>query len=173
MTSFLNQYKRQVKLNIDLPSSGQYYPEGTLKDGKATGLPVFGMTANDEITIKTPDALFSGSATVEVIRSCVPDILDPWNMPTIDLDFVLAAIRIATYGETISMKVTCPHCKQQHEMDYNLQGMKSKDYALDCAHLITKHKQTLVLNCLQHNVNLHKYLKNGTNKRRMMLSKNW
>lgn len=123
MTSFLNQYKRQVKLNIDLPSSGQFYPEGTLRDGKATGLPVFGMTANDEITIKTPDALFSGSATVEVIKSCVPDILDPWKMPTIDLDFVLGAIRIATYGETISMKVTCPHCKQQHEMDYNLQGM--------------------------------------------------
>lgn len=123
MSSFLQKYKRQPKLYIDLPSLGEHYPEGALQDGQATQLPVFGMTATDEITIKTPDALFTGNATAKVINSCIPSIVDPWAMPTIDIDFCLTAIRIATHGTTLPLSATCPECKTEQELELNLQNL--------------------------------------------------
>jgi len=70
---------------------------------------VFPMTAKDEMIMKTPDALLNGQATVDVIKSCVPNIKDPWQMPSIDLDAVLIAIRIATYGETMDISAKVPN----------------------------------------------------------------
>ena len=59
------------------------------------------MTAKDEMAFKTPDAMINGQSTVDVIKSCVPNLLDPWKMVNYDTDAVLLAIRIATYGETM------------------------------------------------------------------------
>lgn len=132
MSSFLNQYKRQPKIFIDLPSAGRWYPEGALADGVAHNLPVFGMTANDEIVLKTPDALFNGEATKQVIKSCIPSILQPGCIPTIDIDFILVAIRIATYGESIELNTTCPECETENKFDLNLSAyleqMSSRDF---------------------------------------------
>jgi len=125
MSSFLESYKRQPKIYIDLPSPN-YYPDGVLADGQAVSLPVFGMTAADEILLKTPDALFNGDATKQVIQSCIPTILKPGLMPTIDIDFALIAIRIATYGETLDMEVTCPECKAKSSFALNLQAYLEK-----------------------------------------------
>ena len=69
---------------------------------------------------KTPDALLSGQSTVEVIKSCVPSILDPWKMPSIDLDVILVAIRIATYGENMEVTANCPHCEAENNYELNL-----------------------------------------------------
>ena len=120
MSSFLQKHTRQPKLYIDLPSNGRHYPKGVLVDDSPTNLPVFGMTANDEIMIKTPDALFAGQATVEVIKNCIPNITDPWKMPTIDVDHCLIAIRMATHGNSLPLGTTCPHCDTQQDVDVNL-----------------------------------------------------
>ena len=125
MSSFLEKHKRQPKIYIDLPMS-QYYPEGVLEEGQTTSLPVYGMTATDEMMIKTPDALFNGEATKSVIKSCIPTILDPGRMPTMDIDFCLIAIRLATYGEAMGIEVTCPSCKEKSEFDLNLQNYLEK-----------------------------------------------
>ena len=120
MSSFLKKHGRQPKLYIDLPSNGRFYPDNCLLDNTASNLPVFGMTANDEIMIKTPDALFAGQATVEIIKNCIPNIQDPWKMPTIDVDHCLIAIRMATYGPTMGLSTTCPHCDTQQDVELNL-----------------------------------------------------
>jgi hypothetical protein len=68
---------------------------------------------------KTPDALLSGQSTVELVKSCIPAIQDPWKMPSIDLDFALIAIRIATYSEKMEVNSQCPSCSEEntHEID--------------------------------------------------------
>lgn len=105
----LKKYFRQPKLYLKLPSSGSFYPEGTLIKTENGEYPVFPMTAKDEITIKTPDALMNGQATVDVIESCIPNIKSGWAVPTIDIDAILIAIRIATYGENIDLDVVLPN----------------------------------------------------------------
>jgi hypothetical protein len=118
----LQKYFRQVKNYMRLPSKGKFYPAGVL-DMPATGeLPVYAMTAKDELLFKTPDALMNGQATVDVIQSCVPNIKNAWLMPSIDLDAVLIAIRIATYGESMDVNITVPNTtiKRDFSMDLRL-----------------------------------------------------
>lgn len=112
---------RQPKIYIKLPSGGKFYPHGTLDSSTSGEYPVYAMTAKDELMFKTPDALLTGQSTVELIKSCIPAILDPWQMPSIDLDFALIAIRIATYGEKMEVGCNCPHCNAENSYDVDLQ----------------------------------------------------
>jgi hypothetical protein len=116
----LSNYFRQPKMYIRLPSHGQFYPEGALDASEIDEYPVYAMTAKDELMFKTPDALMNGQATVEVIKSCIPAIKNPWAMPSLDLDAVLIAIRIATYGEQMDMNATCPSCQHFNDFTLNL-----------------------------------------------------
>lgn len=116
----LLNYYRQPKVYVQLPSKGKFYPPGVLDASEDNNYAVFAMTAKDELILKTPDALMNGQATVEVIKSCVPAIKDPWQMPSIDMDAVLISIRIATYGELMPISANCPECKEPNEYNVNL-----------------------------------------------------
>jgi hypothetical protein len=111
---------RQPKLYVQLPSDGKFYPAGSLDVSQSGDYPVYAMTARDELLFKTPDALLSGQSTVELIKSCIPAILDPWKMPSIDLDFALIAVRIATYGVKMEVGSQCPSCKEDNSHDVDL-----------------------------------------------------
>ena len=117
----LKKHRRQPKIYIDLPSNGKFYKSGTVSGDVFTQLAVFSMTANDDILFKTPDALINGQATVKNIQSCIPSILDPWQVPMIDLDTILIAIRLSTYGADLSVQSKCPHCKSENKYDIPLQ----------------------------------------------------
>lgn len=114
----LKQYFRQPAIYIKLPSDGKYYAPGTLEISANGEYPVLPMTTMDEITYRTPDALFNGSAVPTVIQSCVPNIKDAWGMPAMDIDTVLIAIRIATYGHEMPITTKCPQCDT--ETDYGV-----------------------------------------------------
>lgn len=105
----LKKFFRQPKLYIKLPSSGNYYPNDTLEKTPNDEYPIYAMTAKDEIAMKTPDALLNGQSTVDLIQSCVPNIKNAWVVPSIDVDALLIAIRMATYGENIDVDVTIPN----------------------------------------------------------------
>jgi len=108
----LSQHYRQPALYIKLPSEGKYWKEGAISLPVSGELPVFPMTTKDEIALKTPDALLNGEGVVATIQSCCPNITDAWSMPAIDVDYVLIAIRIASYGHELSFESTCPNCKE-------------------------------------------------------------
>lgn len=105
----LQKYFRQPKLYIKLPSSGNFYPPGSIEPSSTGEYPVYAMTAKDEIVLKTPDALLNGQSTVEVIQSCMPNIKNAWDVPSLDIDAILIAIRIATYGENLDLEVKLPN----------------------------------------------------------------
>jgi len=116
----LANYFRQPSIYITLPSQGDFYPTGILDMPDNNELPVYPMTAADEITYKTPDALFNGSAIINVIESCVPNIKDAWQIPSIDLDSILSAIRIASFGHTLDIDTTCPKCNEESSYGLDL-----------------------------------------------------
>jgi hypothetical protein len=116
----LANYFRQPKIYVRLPSEGEFYPPGSLDVSTNGEYAVFAMTAKDELLFKTPDALMNGQATIEVIKSCVPSIKDPWKMPSIDVDAVLVAIRIATYDKNMDIGAKCPQCGNLNEYEFNL-----------------------------------------------------
>jgi hypothetical protein len=65
----------------------------------------------------------SGQATVDVIRSCVPTIIDPWQLVNYDIDTVLIAIRIASYGETMDVTSVVPGINESITHTVNLPQM--------------------------------------------------
>lgn len=124
----LTGYFRKPEVYIALPSQGKYYKQGVLDLPPNGELGIYPMTARDELVLKTPDALLNGASTVEVIRSCVPAISDPWEVPSIDMDALLIAVRIATYGEQMDITIGCPKCQTKN------------DFGIDLTHLMDETK---------------------------------
>jgi hypothetical protein len=122
-TNPLNKYYRQPAIYISLPSKGRYYSAEVYTATQTGEIPVLPMTAKDEMAFKTPDAMINGQATVDVIRSCCPNILDPWQLTNYDLDTVLLGIRISTYGETMDINATVPVVNEQMGHTVNLPSL--------------------------------------------------
>lgn len=116
----LKQFFRQPAIYLSLPSQGKYWPEGTLDMPQNGELPVYPMTAIDEITYRTPDALFNGQAVVNVIQSCVPAVKNGWAVPGIDLNAILIGVRIASYGHDMEISTKCPNCETESDFTVDL-----------------------------------------------------
>ena len=128
----LRQYFRRPSVHLRLPSKGKYYADNVIDMPPTGELPVYPMTAIDEITVKTPDALFNGSAIPELIKSCIPDIKDPWAINNIDLDAVLISIKAATGDGEMDLDTVCPACEEETKYGLSLISMltqlKEGDY---------------------------------------------
>ena len=121
-TNPLNKYFRQASIYVSLPS-GTNYPTDVVAPSETGEIGVMAMTAKDEIRFKTPDALMNGQGVVDVIQSCVPSIKDAWQIKSYDLDTILIAIRIATYGETMDMNFNVPNTSETVAHSINLPAL--------------------------------------------------
>lgn len=129
----LARHFRQPAIYFKLPSLGKYWPENSLEMPVTGELPVFPMTARDEVTLRTPDALLNGQGIIDVIQSCIPNIKNAWNMPSVDVDACLIAVRIASYGNNMDVDTKCPHCGEEHSYGVDLgtilSSIKCPDYS--------------------------------------------
>jgi hypothetical protein len=128
----LRSHFRQPAVYIKLPSEGRYWAPDSISLPVTGEVGIMPMTAKDEIMLRTPDALMNGQGVVSVIESCVPAIKNAWGMPTIDLDTILIAIRIATYGDDMDIESKCPKCdvESRHKLGLGqiLLRVRSPDY---------------------------------------------
>lgn len=103
-TNPLTQFYRKPGAFVTLPSGGRFYKNApTLTESNE--LAVYPMTAKDEMILKNPDALFNGEAVRQVLASVVPDIANVNEMPAPDVDLVLVAMRMASYGDDLNLDV--------------------------------------------------------------------
>jgi len=128
----LSKHFRQPGIYLKLPSQGRYYPEGALELSATGEIPIYPMTVKDELMLKTPDALINGESVRSIISSCCPSIKEPWAIPSVDLDAIFIAIRLASYGTEMEMTTECPHCNETTESEVNLtqllDGIRPIDY---------------------------------------------
>lgn len=129
----LAEYFRHPTIFLRLPSKGRFWPDEALDMPVNQELAVYPMTTKDEITLRTPDALLNGSGVVSIIHSCVPEIKDAWQTPSVDVDALLIAIRVATYGHEMDFDTKCPHCNEEntHGVDLRpiLGSIQCPDYS--------------------------------------------
>jgi hypothetical protein len=134
----LKQFFRQPAIYLSLPSGGHHWPATALTMPENKELPVYPMTAIDEITYRTPDALFNGQAVINVVHSCVPNIKNAWEIPGIDLNAVLIAIRIASYGHEMELSTRCPKCETESDFGIDLRmvldSIREPDYTTPIQH---------------------------------------
>jgi hypothetical protein len=127
----LKQYFRSPAIYFKLPSDGKYYANGVVDFPPNRELPVYPMTNNDEIAIKTPDGIYNGAAVVSVIKNCVPNIRDPWALNSIDIEAVIVAIRAASLNGEMEITSTCPKCDEEHKYGINLMGLLAEKVDID------------------------------------------
>lgn len=126
MTESLNplrKYFRQPAIHLRLPSLGKFYPPGAIDLPPNGEIPIYPMTAVDEIVTRTPDALFNGSSVVEIITSCAPAIKDAWQVPAVDLNALLTAVRLASYGHDMDIASRCPSCNEVDDFTVDLRAV--------------------------------------------------
>ena len=154
----LSGHFRQPSIFVKLPSSGRYWAPQSLNLPANGEVGVMPMTAKDEIMLRTPDALMNGQGIVSVIQSCCPSITNAWGMPTVDVDTLLIAIRIATYGDKMDMDSDCPNCKHdnRHQLELGpvLMKVRSPDYdkTVEVDGLTIKFKPTNYLQSTKNNI---------------------
>lgn len=125
----LINYMRRPKLYIRLPSQGKYWDDDSLERTENNEYPVFAMTIKDELIVKTPDALLNGAATIEMVQSCIPNIKNAWKMPSIDIDAILIAIRIASTGEKMTLDIPIPGEEDTEPFEIDLRPVLDDIYA--------------------------------------------
>jgi len=118
----LMQYFRPPGAYVVLPSKGNFYKEKP--DLSVLGeVLVKPMTAKDELQFKSPDILMNGDSLLTVIKSCVPGIKDPNEIPAPDFSVIMLAIRLATYGQELPYTALCSDCTNETEFIVNIENL--------------------------------------------------
>ena len=108
----LSGHFRSPKLYVKIPSDGKFYTSDVVDLPDSGELPIFPMTAKDELIMKNPDALLNGEAITQLISSCVPNVKDVKALVSNDVDVLLVAIQGATHGDDIEVTTKCPKCEE-------------------------------------------------------------
>lgn len=118
-------------ITIRLPSRGLLYDEGVLAPDVTDGeIRIFPMTTRDEILLRSADGLFGGSTIEQVFARCVPEVLNAKKLFFNDLDFILVALRQASYGD-----------EMQIEYNHGCEGGKDHSYMVRVDSLIRNSKE--------------------------------
>ena len=120
-TNPLADFYRNPKIYVALPSGTDYYSAEVVEMPEVGELPVYPMTAKDDLLTKNPDALLNGDAVIRLVKSCVPAVKKPAELLAPDMEALLIAIRKASSGEEL-MDVTrnCPECDAENKFDLDL-----------------------------------------------------
>jgi hypothetical protein len=132
----LSKYFRVPKLNTTVPSRFRIYDDSVV-DHIDEEVSVMPMTASDEMIFKNPDNLLNGTAVIAVIKSCIPQIKKPEKISTNDMDSLIVAIRVATYGEILKLTSSCPKCSKSNTYDINMNDIISNMTFLEDDYSIT------------------------------------
>jgi hypothetical protein len=127
----LAEFYRQPKLYVSLPSNGYFTDEKNVVLTASGEVGVMAMTAKDEALMKSPDALLNGEAVVEVIKSCCPGILNPMDLPQPDIDILMLAIRMATFGREMEIQAKSPHSGNTDTYVLNIEELLSEQTKLE------------------------------------------
>ena len=135
----LSEYFKMPGIYIKLPSEGNYYNDDI--NLTSTGeIEISPMSAKDEMHFKSPDALLNGESLIKVITNCVPGIKNPKEIPLPDLSAILIGLRIATYGNNMTVFNSCPSCQNSDETTYDITGLLDNAGAITTDNTISINK---------------------------------
>ena len=136
-TDIFASYYRRIKTYTKLPSLGQYYDDSIIDISSGGEVGVKPMNVDDELLLKNQDALFNGEAITTVLLNCVDGLKQPHKLFTNDVDALLTAIRIATYGDPTEFTSVCAKCGHQNTYAIELSKKLESTTSLDSTYTVT------------------------------------
>ncbi len=119
----LKKYFRQPALYIRLPTLGRWYDESAMTIRGSNEIPVYGLSAIDDIMLNTPDAMLNGQALENVLKNCIPSIVDVKKLLIPDLDAIFVALKHATNNGKDDHDCRCPNCNHENSFEINCQTL--------------------------------------------------
>jgi len=127
----LQRFYRREAFRVKLPSRGHFYSDGVVDLDDNAELGILPMTASDELTLKTPDALLTGKAIIDVINSCAPEVKNPKKLLSCDIDTIMISIRRASYGDEADINSDCPNCEHVNTYGLDLDTLLNQSETLE------------------------------------------
>ncbi|KKN00701.1 hypothetical protein LCGC14_1135010 [marine sediment metagenome] len=133
----LQKYMRHPELYIKVPSNGYFNDEDTYPFSSNNEIGIAPMTTQDELLLKTPDALLNGESIAKLIESCVPGIKNVRNLPISDVSVILLGIRMSSYGHEMEYQTTCPECNNENYFSANLEHVLASMNLLEESYIVS------------------------------------
>jgi len=113
---------------VDLPSKGQFYPEGhPLHNVEQTEIRF--MTAKEEDILTSQSLLKKGVAIDRMLESILVDkSIRLIDMLIGDKNALIIAARISGFGADYGVNITCPSCGEQGEHVFDLEELKTNSW---------------------------------------------
>ena len=112
---------------IDLPSEGYFYPVGSpLSSGR---IEIKFMTAREEDILSSQNLIKKGVVLDELLKALIvnPDIkLD--DILVGDKNAIFMAARRLAYGDSYGVKIKCPACGEESNVNVNLSELKNRPF---------------------------------------------
>jgi len=109
---------------VDLPSKGEYYPEGHSLCGKDT-IEIRYMTARDEDILTSRSLLKKGVAIDRLLQNIIVDKkVNVDDLLVGDKNALVIAARITGYGSNYETKIMCPACTTHSRSSFDLDTIK-------------------------------------------------
>lgn len=119
----LSRWFRQPGIYIKLPSEGRYNTPGMIELAAGNEVPIYPMTAADEIIVTNPDSLLNGVALERIITSCCPAIHDAKSVVVPDVDVIILAAKMVSYGDSLALRTNCERCKSGKDFTLSIQSL--------------------------------------------------
>lgn len=137
-TNPLADFYRNPKLYVSLPSGTDFYTKDIVEMPEVGELPVYPMTAKDDLLTKNPDALLNGDAVIKLVKSCVPAVINPAELLAPDMEAILIAIRKASSKDKfMEVARNCPECDAENKFDLDLALVLSNAQEIEAVKQIT------------------------------------
>lgn len=112
---------------VDIPSKGEFYPEGHALHGVET-IEIRHMTAKDEDILTSKTLLKKGVALDRMLKNIMVDKrIDTSTMLVGDKNALIVAARISGYGADYETKVNCPSCGGTNDSVFDLSETSNTD----------------------------------------------
>lgn len=93
---------------LTLPSRGVFYDAGVIHpDANPEEIEIHPLSMIDEVHFKDPVLLLSGKGLVKLINHVCPAILKPEELVGVDIDAILTACRLISYGQKMVVTNMC------------------------------------------------------------------
>lgn len=107
-------------LEIDLPSKGRVYPEGS-GVANADRVEIYAMTARQEDILTNRALARKGTLITHLLNSAFKMRgLDSRNMLTGDRNAIMVGLRVSGYGQEYNVEVQCPACSEKSKQGFDL-----------------------------------------------------
>jgi hypothetical protein len=127
----LSKYFRQAGAYVKLPTLGIWYTDGSVSLNDEGEIPIYPLSAIDDILLNTPDAMLNGQALEKVVKNCAPDVKNIKQLLIPDLETIFVGMKAASNNGKFDIDKKCPKCEYENTYEIDCNRLLDSSVAVD------------------------------------------